>query len=308
MPRPDFSILIVNWNTRDLTLACIRSVKERNRHSLYEIVLVDNGSDDGTVEAVRARFPDVRIIENVENVGFSRANNQGIQTARGELILLLNSDTFLDSEEPLQRLWDYFSKNARAGIAGATLVLPNGTFQAAGRSFLSVKNLVKQQLLFSSAPAFKKAPSDRRTPYSVDYVDGAFLCIRQRVIDEIGPLNEDYFMYGEDMEWCARARNHGWDVVVLPDIRVIHHHAASTKQNFRKALVENMLNVSRFLGRTHGTKAAKQAFEVYMLGTLLRIPLSALRRNGLWRDYAGAFRDAWKARTRLKNSFRGKST
>jgi GT2 family glycosyltransferase len=290
-----FTIIIVNWNTKELTTKCIQSIYEKKLMVPFEIILVDNASSDGTAQYVCNEFPDICIIENDENVGFARANNQGIRQAKGKYILLLNSDTALKSEKPLIRMSEYFENNLNTGIVGGTLVLPNGKIQSQGRQFLSLKILVKQQILFSSAQLFKRfIRQNEQQDYKADYVDGAFLCIRKSVIEQIGLLNENYFIYGEDMEWCYRAKQAGWKVSVLPDIVVLHEHAASSRQNFRRVLLNNALNNSRFICLAHGKTRAKIAFNIYLLGMLLRIPLSIMRKNGLGKDYMHGFIDCLK--------------
>ncbi len=293
------TIIIVNWNTKTLTANCIRSVFVKNKRTNFEIIVVDNASFDESAAFLKSKYPQITLIENTSNVGFARANNQAIGKAKGDLIVLLNSDTELLSEESLFKLQSFFEKHPGVGIAGATLVLPNGKIQSVGRKFLSLKNLIKQQLLFSSAPGMKKREL-HNSSVSADYVDGAFLCIRKKVISEIGLLNEDYFMFGEDMEWCVRAQKAGWKVVVVPDIKVLHHHGASSKQNFRKALEQSTLNVCRFMSSYYSEQDAKIAFDVFLAGMLLRIPLSILRRNGLAKEYYRALKSTCHIRRDLK--------
>ena len=299
MDQYPVTIIIVNWNTRTLTANCIQSVFATNKRTNFEIIVVDNASSDASAAFLKRKYPQITLIENSVNLGFSRANNQAIKTAKGKFILLLNSDTELLTSEPLLRLITFFAKNPAVGIIGATLVLPDGKIQSVGRKFLSLKNLIKQQLFFDSAPGMK-SKKIKNAPFPTDYVDGAFLAIRSQVISEIGLLNEDYFMFGEDMEWCARAQKAGWKVMVLPDIQVLHHHGASSKQNFQEALQQSTLNVCRFMRRHYGERDAKIAFDIFLVGMLLRIPLSILRRNGLAKEYLCALKSSYHIRQKLK--------
>lgn len=286
------SFIIVNWNTRDLTARCLSSIVEKNKEAPVEIFVVDNASTDGSVEFIAQKFPAVKMICNEQNLGFAKANNQAIRRALGDLIILLNSDTELLSPEPAQRIHSFLQTHPKVGIVGAKLLLPNGQIQSLGREFVSLKTLIKTQLLFSSSPALSR--SIAQSPQSflhADYVDGAFLAIRRVVVDQIGLMNEQYFMYVEDMEWCASAHKAGWEVAVLPDIEVVHYHAASAVKDFPRILFVNAVNISRYIGHTNGWQQAKASFYVLMAGMLLRIPLSLFRKRKLAVDY---WRGFWK--------------
>lgn len=306
MTSPLFSVIIVSWNTCDLTLKAIQSVYDQQKSNV-EIIVVDNASSDDTVTAIQKEFPDVQLIANENNLGYARANNLGMQQAKGDYFVLLNSDAELKSPGLFDTIKDTFETHPKLGVLGGTLRLTSGAIQAVGRQFLTFNRLVKQQLLFNSAPVFKHRNAGEDRLIQVDYVDGAFLVIPARVVQDIGLMREDFFMYGEDMEWCARAKSYGWQVAVLPSLAVLHHHAASSKQNFRHILVQNALNNCRFLADHERILRARQAFVVYLGGMLLRVPLSVLRRNGLALDYWNAFRDCLKLQSRLKTELTGRS-
>jgi len=297
MTTPIFSVIIVSWNTRSLTLQAIQSILNQQYRSV-EIIVVDNASSDDTVQAVKDRFPHVLLITNEENVGFARANNQGIAAARGQYFVLLNSDAQLLSDDIFRIAQQSFAEDDSLGILGGKLLLANGQVQAFGRSFLTLDRLVKQQLLFSSFP---KRREEKRKIKSVDYVDGAFLVISRHVVDAIGLMREDYFMYGEDMEWCARASRAGWRVKVRNDLLIRHVHAASSKQNYRTVLVQNALNICRFMYEYEGEQKAKIAFDVFIAGMALRMFLSLIRRNRLALNYWQAVFDCFKLRKSLKH-------
>lgn len=276
------SIVIINWNTKDLLLRCIDSVYEKNHTVSYEIILVDNASSDDSVLAVKERFPKVKIICNDYNVGYAAANNQGLQIAKGEVFLLLNSDTELVSSEPLSFVEKYFNENSRVAVIGCKLVFPDGRIQSVGREFLSLKLLVKQQIFFSGYFQNYKLAVE---PQSVDYVDGAFLAVRSEIFRNFDGLNEEYFLYGEDMEFCWRVKQAGWLVHVLPQISVRHYHAASSKKDFSNAHFNNVVNNCRFLQKKYDKNAARKAYLVYGVGTFLRIPLAFIRKTKLAKHY-----------------------
>jgi len=287
---PHFSVIIVNWNTRQMTAECIASVYEMNRQTAFEIIVVDNASSDGSIPWLQQQFPQVRFICNTTNTGFARANNQAIEVAQGELLLLLNSDTILKTSETLLRLGRYFNECPDTAVIGAKLLFLDGRVQSVGREFLTLKKCIQQQLFFSTA-VFRPRRDPGVMPLQVDYVDGAFLAVRKTVIDQVGRLNESYFMYAEDMEWCARIRNAGHNIEVLPEIEVIHHHAASSRQHFSRTLLESACNISRFVYRYEGPRHAKAAFIVHLLGMALRIPISLIRKPELTGAYWQGLRD-----------------
>ncbi len=280
------SFIIVTWNTRDLTLCCIQSIYEQESNA-FEILVVDNNSQDDTCEQIEQKYPDVHLIRNDENQGYAKANNQGVIAAKGDLIILMNSDTELLTKDTIGKVISFFDMNINAGIAGACLLYPDGKVQACGRRFVTVFTLIKDQLLFQDSPLFKKS-SMSDTIQSVDYVDGAFLAIRKKVVERIGLLNENYFMYAEDMEWCAAAHDAGWGVYVIPGIKVLHVHAASSKKSFRKILILNAINQSRFLYKRYNMFNAICGYIVLIVGMFLRIPVNFARRNGLTTAYAQA--------------------
>jgi len=299
------SIIIVNWNTKELTARCVRSIYEKVAPE-FEVIVVDNGSTDGSAEYIRRLFPDVRIFENQTNEGYARANNKGIKAAEGDPVILMNSDAAVLSKYPVGLIDKVFKEHPDIGIVGAKQLYPNGKIQSLGREFVSVKNLVKSQLLFAGAPVFIK--DNGRKVIEVDYVDGAFFAIRRRVIDQTGLLNENYYMYAEDMEWCAAARDKGWRVAVLPDIEILHEHAASSLKRYREILVYNAVNICRFIAKRYGIAEAKKAYYVLMAGMLLRIPLSVLRpgKSKLALDYFIGFKRCYRLLAQLGHILKGK--
>lgn len=305
MNSTSISIIIVNWNTRDLTITCLKSIFEADQGDrAIEIILIDNASTDGSAQAIQQQFPGVKLIQNSENVGYARANNQGIRQARGEFLILMNSDTQLKSPDTFSRVTDFLEKNPAVGFLGVRLVFPNGTLQAAGRQFISLWGLIKSQLLFNSAPIANKIrdkfKASRASEFHFcDYVDGAFLATRRAVLDEIGLLDESFFMYGEDMEWCARARQAGWKVAVLNTVEVIHFHAQSSRQNYAKILVENAQNNCRVVNKYYGPRHALIALYIFLLGMFFRIFISVFRNKQQTHEYWHGLRNTWKVRHQI---------
>ena len=287
--KPKVSIVIVSWNTRRLTTECIASVYDKNKKAPFETIVVDNASSDDSVFWIQKEFPQVAIIRNDKNTGFAHANNQAIREAKGDIVLMLNSDTALISNEILQTLVDYFSAHPETAVLGAKLLLPDGSIQSIGRKFWSLKRCIQVHLLFISGQFWLSKRTIPRT-VEADYVDGAFLAFPKKVVDKIGLLDESFFMYAEDMEFCARIRRAGYKVVVLTDIEVIHYHAASSRQNFAEMLLESAKNISRFINIHEGPFQAKAAFVVQTIGMALRLPISLVRKPALVHAYWSGFR------------------
>ncbi len=279
-----FSIIIVSWNSSELLRNCLNSIYSKIDTDNYEIIVVDNASNDDSCQMVRTEFPKVRLTQNKNNEGFAKANNIGIRNSKGDIILLLNSDTELKSSDILKQAEDIFIHNKDIGIAGVNLTFPNGVPQAPGGKFISNWQLFKYQVLFMSSPLFYKFKSKLSNPeskkyYDIDYVSGACLFVRKDVIKEIGFLNEDFFMYGEDMEFCYRGKVKGWRRVIISSIYVVHLKGQSTKKNVEKVLSNSIKNNCYLIEYFHGKKSALLAHLIYSMGLFLRFILSFIRKD-----------------------------
>lgn len=241
----DLSILIVNYNTRDLTMDALHSVFRSETKYQYEVILIDNASADGSIEAIRTRFPQVTVIENRENVGFARANNQGMRRASGKYILLLNSDTVIQPDT-IETMIAFMEQHPDVGAAGCKVLLPDGSLDKACRrgfptpsaSFYYAFGLAK---LFPHVPKFNQYQLGYLDPdeeYEVDCLVGAFMLVRREVIEKVGFLDEQFFMYGEDIDWCYRIKQAGWKVYYYPRTSIIHYKGAGKKRRSRKIVYE----------------------------------------------------------------------
>lgn len=237
--------MILNYNTRELTKRAIQSVYESRTSFSLEIILIDNHSTDGSVDCLREAFPDIHLIENKENVGFSRANNQGIRVARGRYVLLLNSDTILE-EDTLETMLTFMEAHPDVGVSGCKIVLPDGTldkackrgFPTPSASFYYAFGIAK---LFPDNPRFNQYQLgylDEDEEYEVDCLVGAFMLLRREVLDEVGLLDETFFMYGEDIDWCYRIKQAGWRVYYYPRTRITHYKGASSRRKPFKIVYE----------------------------------------------------------------------
>jgi GT2 family glycosyltransferase len=232
----DLSIVIVSYNTRDILRECLRSVVERTDVP-FEVIVVDNASRDGSARMVREEFPEVRLISNSRNEGYSCANNQGFRVSRGRYILLLNSDTIV-LPGTLRSLVEFLEDHPDVGIAGCRLERPNGDLDlACRRSFptpmVSLCRFLTLSRVFPSSrrlARYNLTYLDPAGSYEVDSIVGAFMLVRREVIEQMGGLDESYFMYGEDLDWCYRARQQDWRVWYVGSERVIHYKGASSSQ------------------------------------------------------------------------------
>lgn len=278
------SIIIVNWNTRDITRNCLSSVREKVCGIDYETIVVDNASSDGSAEMIRAEFPEVRLIANEENLGFGRANNQAMRVARGRLFLLLNSDTLI-IDDSVERLVSFIERDSTIGIAGCKLLFEDQTLQSSCSRFPSIRLALLEGLMF-----YKLLP--RRTqgelllggywPHDhardVDCVWGAAMIVRREVFDETGGFDERIFMYGEDLEWCMRVRDFGWRITFTPDCKIIHLNHKSAEKKYGDERIDLC---HKRMYEIYRSRSGRVAMGVLLLigaaGSLIRVCYFGLR-------------------------------
>lgn len=266
---PDISIIIINWNTRDLLAACLRSIYQTARNLDLEIIVVDNGSKDDSCEMLRREFPWVRLIENGENVGFARANNQAARMAQGQYIFLLNSDAELQTDS-LQLILALAKNEPKAGIVGAHLLNPDGSFQASHtpfptlwREFLILTGLGRA---FSGRWFPSRGPELDKGPQPVDYVEGAALLIRRDIYLQLNGFDEGFFMYAEEVDLCYRLRKAGWQVWYHPQARILHHGGGSSLNRRTQREGDLYRSRVRFFRKHYGNRAAEfLKLQIYIL-------------------------------------------
>lgn len=224
----DLSIVIVNWNTRDLLAKCLDSAFANSPECEFDVWVVDNASGDGSAEMVRERFPQVRLIENRENVGFARANNQAIEQSQGDSVLLLNSDAVL-TPGALDLLLCALLRDSLIAAAGPQLIFPDGHFQAGPADFPTFGAELLAALSLGRFLRGGRYPAchPSRPSGEVDWIGGACLLIRRKALAEVGLLNPAFFFYAEETDWCYRAQKHGWKIYYASGARVFHHGGAS---------------------------------------------------------------------------------
>jgi N-acetylglucosaminyl-diphospho-decaprenol L-rhamnosyltransferase len=267
----DLSIVIVSWNVRDLLRRCLASVLAQPAPS-GEVIVVDNASSDGSVAMVQAEFPHVSVIENAGNVGFTRANNQAIKSATGRYVLLLNPDTEVEAGA-LWTMLAYMDANPQVGAVGPQLLYGDGSVQSSRRRFPDLKTLFVEstilQPLFSNSAILRRyyvldQPHD--VTQDVDWVVGACMMLRRQVIAQVGLLDERFFMYSEEMDWCLRIKQAGWCVVYLPLARVVHHEARSSDQVVAAKHIHFQSSKVQYT-RKHFGPALAEALRLFLLAT-----------------------------------------
>ena len=235
---PQLSIIIVNYNVKEFIKNLLYSLEKALIEISSEIIIVDNASVDGSVEDIKNKFPNVTLIANNENIGFGKANNQGLEIARGEYILLLNPDTIV-KEDTFKNLIEFMQSNPNAGMVTCKVLNPDGTLQLACRrsfpgpwtSFTKVTGLSR---LFPKSKLFARynlTYLDENEINEVDAISGSFMMLKKEVYQKVGGFDSRFFMYGEDLDLCYRVQSEGYKVYYVPTTEIIHYKGESTKRS-----------------------------------------------------------------------------
>ncbi len=284
----DLSIIIVSYNTCALLRACLQSI-ERARGAVgaptVEVIVVDNGSADDSRAVVRREFPLVRLIES-DNVGFAAGNNKGITASVGRYLLLLNPDTEIIGDA-LSTLVRFMDEHPRAGLAGARLEYADGSFQHAAfrfpnlwMTFFDFYN-INHRLINSRLNGRYSTKQYAHGSFQIDHPLGACMIVRRSAVDSVGALDEGYFMYAEEIDWCLRMKHAGWEVWHVAEARVIHHAGQSTQQFRHRMFVELHRSRARLFQR-HYSPAFRAANRL-----LLRLGLAREIMRTQWRAARG---------------------
>lgn len=233
----NLSVIIVNYNVKVFLEQALHSILKALEGISSEVFVVDNASRDGSVALIKKKFPDIKLIENKKNVGFARANNQALQKAGGNVVCLINPDTLV-SEDTFRICLDYLKTHKDVGMVGCKILNPDGTLQlACRRSFptpwVAFSKVVGLNDLFPKSKLFGKynlTYLDPEKTTEVDAISGSFMMIQKRAIDDIGLLDETFFLYGEDLDWCYRMGQAGWKIVYLPKTQIIHYKGQSARE------------------------------------------------------------------------------
>ncbi|MGC9520484.1 MAG: glycosyltransferase family 2 protein [Anaerolineae bacterium] len=269
--HPRLSVIVVSWNVRDLLQRALESVYASWSHaSGMEIVVVDNASSDGSPEMVETAFPEVTLLHNETNVGFASANNQGLEIARGDYLLLLNSDTEALGGA-LPELVSYLDAHPQVGLVGPRLFNDDGTTQSSRRRFptlpiLFLESTWLQRLM--PRPLLNRyyvADVPDSEEQLVDWVTGAAMLVRREAITDAGPLDPGFFMYSEELDWCRRIRQAGWDIAYTPSAEIVHYGGKSSEQVAPARHIYFQSSKIRYARKYHGTVVA-ELLRLWLLG------------------------------------------
>lgn len=301
---PELSIIIVNWNVRDLLRDCLRSIEAGRGDLEVEVIVVDSASADGSVEMIRDEFPWVRLIPCHENVGFPRGNNIGLSEAAGAYLLLLNPDTVVVGDA-LPLMVDYLRSHPDIGALGPQLLNTDGSIQSSRRRFpTALTGFVESTWLEGLAPGVLRRyyaldlPDDAAA--DVDWVTGACIMVPRSVYEHTGGMDEAYFMYSEELDWCRRIKQAGRRVVYYPAAQVIHHVGKSSEQAVTARHINFQRAKLRYFRKYHGRFTAG-TLRVFLLVTyswqLLLEGLKGLLGNqpSLRRQRVGAYLDVLRS-------------
>ena len=253
----DLTVIIVSWNVRELLRRCLESLVLPR--GTLEVIVVDNASSDGSPETVRTDFPHVRLVRNDENHGFPAANNQGLDLSNGRTLLLLNPDTEVVGDA-LATMVGYMDAHPEVGALGPQLRYPDGGLQSSRRRFPSLSTALVESTVIQEwwkdnrilrRYYMSDTPDDAIQP--VDWVVGACLLVRREAYEQAGGLDEGFFMYSEEMDWCRRIRDAGWEIVYLPTATVIHHEGKSSEQVVAERHIRFQSSKVRYFGKHHGS-------------------------------------------------------
>lgn len=256
----DISIIIVNWNVCDILHNCLQSIYNQTSGIHFEVIVIDNASSDSSVVMIKSKFPKVILIENSKNKGFAAANNQGIKIAHGCYVLCLNPDTII-LNGAIQKSVQYADLHQEAAVIGCQVWLNSDEIQKTCFSYPSLRNMIirltRLNRIFPQSIIFgKEAYSwwDRRTPMEVDVVSGMFMLVRKTAIEQVGIMDESYFVYAEETDWCYRFNKAGWKCLFTPSASIIHLDGGdkSTSQASVKMFVQMQKSTLIFMRKHYG--------------------------------------------------------
>ena len=274
--NPMVSVIIVSWNTRDILLQCLASLNAEACRYPMEVIVVDNASSDGSADAVATSYPQVRLIRNTENSGFAKANNQGICVSTGRYLCLVNSDVKV-LPHCITRLVDFCETHQGVGMAGPRIIGGDGKLQRSCRGFPTVWNMFCRALALDTIfpklklfTGYALLHSPQETPGPVDILTGCFWLVRREALEQVGGLDESFFMYGEDMDWCKRFWLQGWHLMFIPEAEAIHYGGASSSNAPVRFYIERQRADLQYWKKHHSAIGVACFFAISCLHQLLR--------------------------------------
>lgn len=280
----DVSIIIVNWNTKDILRNCLDSIYTQAAKSVeFEVIVVDNASNDGSVQMVEKEFPQVLLNQNPENRGFAAANNQGVRVSKGRYVLLLNPDTIV-LDNAIAKVVSFADMRKDIAVVGCRVLNIDHTLQPTCFMYPSILNMLLSSCylykLFLKSHFFGRERMswwDRSDVREVDVVTGCFMLVRREAIEQVGFMDERFFMYGEETDWCYRFKKAGYKVVYMPFAEIIHLGGESTKQVATRMMLLNKGSKLLFLGKHKGVFVYALACLLTALFFFIRVPYWLIR-------------------------------
>jgi len=275
------SIIIVNWNGCDIIKNCLESIFENIKNLDYEVIVVDNNSADSSPRMIKDKFPSVNLIELDKNYGFAKANNIGISKSSGKYIVLLNSDTTV-KKGSFEKIIEYMDKDTKAGIVGPKLVYGNGDYQYSYGRFPTLLTEISGFLFLSKIPMLNAFFKDRfiEEKYDcvteVDWISGACLFFKRDIIEKTTLLDEQFFMYMEDIDFCLRAKSIGWKVMFYPFAEVVHLVGRSVKNADYQIVFNNTKSYFKYYKKYFNTLSYIFTVLSFFSGTMIRILLFSI--------------------------------
>jgi len=272
----DLSVIIVNYNVKQLLRGCLCSIYRSTKGINLEIIIVDNNSTDGSVEMLRKEFPGVRLIENQENLGFAKATNQGLRESRGRYVLLLNPDTAVLSGA-LDKMVEFMEVNSQAGALGCKLLYPDGNLQRSCRSFPTLvtaffedtgleKFFPKNKLV----ARYKMGYWDYNDVREVDQPMGSALMIRREVFEDVGLLDERFYMFFEEVDLCFRVKKRGWKIYFTPSVEIVHYGGQSSRPTMPEMMIQGYKSKHKFFRKHYGILSEWAVKQMDLFGLILK--------------------------------------
>ena len=300
----DLSIIIVNYNVKHHLRECLQSIYRSTKRASFEITVVDNNSTDGSVDMLKSEFPEVKLIENCQNLGFSKATNQGLRENKERYILLLNPDTIV-LPNALDRMIEFMEANSHAGALGCRLLYPDGRLQPSCRSFPTLitaffENTGLEKLFLRNRIIGRHRIGhwDYNDIREVDQPMGSALMVRREAITQVGLMDEQFHMYYEDVDWCFRIKKRGWKIYFIPLAQIIHYGGQSARLNMAKMRIQRYKSRHKFFRKHYGTLSEWIVKQMDLFGLILKtlyrtavISVNSMNGNNHDKEYSRGSRE-----------------
>lgn len=276
------SIGVISYNTKELLETCLESILNNFPQFATEIIVIDNHSSDGSADMVKNRFPKVKLVVNSSNKGYAIAVNQFLNMSKGQTLLILNADVII-LDHAIERTYEFYQLQENVGFIGCKILNDDGTLQKSCRGFPNLMNFLSENFylykLFPNIPLFGQVFMTHFNYNSIEKVQvilGAFMMVNKKVIDKIGPMDDRFFMYSEETDWCYRAVKAGFENMFYPDAKIIHLGEQSTRQSSVEMFIELHKSHHKYVDKHYNKLYLLIVKTVLVAGLILRLTLSFL--------------------------------